>query len=73
VLNTEAIPEIDITAADMLSEFYDQLATRGITLCLARVKQDLYAQLKDTQLLDKIGVEHVFFTLHSAIEGFHQR
>jgi MFS superfamily sulfate permease-like transporter len=73
VLNTEAIPEIDITAADMLSEFWDQLAARGITLCLARVKQDLYAQLKDTQLLDKLGSGHIFFTLHSAIEAFHQR
>jgi high affinity sulfate transporter 1 len=73
VLNTEAIPEIDITAADMLSEFCDQLAVRGITLCLARVKQDLYTQLKDTQLLDKLGAKHVFLTLHSAIEAFHQR
>jgi high affinity sulfate transporter 1 len=73
VLNTEAIPEMDITAADMLSEFCDQLAARGITLCLARVKQDLYAQLKGTQLLDKIGTDHVFFTLHSAIEAFHRR
>jgi len=73
VLNTEAIPEIDITAADMLNEFYDQLAATGITLCLARVKQDLYAQLKGTQLLDKIGADHIFFTLHSAIEAFHRR
>jgi len=73
VLNTEAIPEVDITAVDMLSEFHDQLAARGITFCLARVKQDLYAQLKSTQLLDKMGADHVFFTLHSAIAAFHQR
>lgn len=73
VLNTEAMSEIDITAADMLSEFCDQLAARGVTLCLARVKQDLYTQLESTQLLNQVGPDHVFFTLHSAIEAFHQQ
>jgi sulfate permease, SulP family len=29
---------------DMLEELYDELATRGITFAMARVKQDLYAQ-----------------------------
>jgi hypothetical protein len=29
---------------DMLEELYDELAARGITFAMARVKQDLYAQ-----------------------------
>ncbi|PSN20380.1 sodium-independent anion transporter [filamentous cyanobacterium CCP5] len=73
VLNTEAIPEVDITAADMLSEFHDDLAAKGITFGLARVKQDLYAQLRGSQLLEKIGSDRVFFTLDSAIEAFRHR
>ncbi len=73
VLNAEAIAEIDITAADMLNELYDELAARGITFAMARVKQDLYAQLKRSGLLDRIGVNHIYFTLPTAIEGFHQR
>jgi sulfate permease, SulP family len=73
VLNTEAIVEIDITAADMLIELYDDLTERGITLALARVKQDLYAQLRRSGLLERIGTDHIYFTLPSAIEGFHQR
>ncbi|NJL49633.1 MAG: solute carrier 26 family protein [Leptolyngbyaceae cyanobacterium SM2_5_2] len=73
VLNVEAISEIDITAADMWLELYDELNARGIILALARVKQDLYAQLKRSGLLERIGPDHIYFTLPSAIEGFHQR
>lgn len=73
VINTEAMDEIDITAVDMLLDLYDQLQQRGITLAMARVKQDLYAQLTRSGLLDRVGPEHIFFTLPSAIEGFQQR
>jgi SulP family sulfate permease len=73
VLNAEAIAEIDITAVDMLLELYDNLSDRHITLAMARVKQDLYAQLRRSGLLERIGPEHIFFTLPSAIEGFQQR
>ncbi|WP_448571384.1 sodium-independent anion transporter [Trichothermofontia sp.] len=73
VLNAEAIAEIDITAADMLMEFHDELAARGITMALARVKQDLYAQLRKSGLLDTLGPDRIYFTLHSAIAGFEQR
>ncbi|NEP17768.1 MAG: STAS domain-containing protein, partial [Leptolyngbya sp. SIO4C1] len=70
VLNTEAIAEVDITAIDMLEEFYDELAARGIAFALVRVKQDLYAQLKRSGLLQKISPERVYFTIDSAIAGF---
>ncbi|WOB45600.1 solute carrier family 26 protein [Thermoleptolyngbya oregonensis NK1-22] len=73
VLNTEAIAEIDITAADMLSEFCDELASRHITFALARVKQDLYAQLRRSGLLEKIGTDRIYLTLHTAIAGFEGR
>ncbi|HZG39816.1 MAG TPA: STAS domain-containing protein, partial [Nodosilinea sp.] len=73
VINTEAMVEIDITAADMLIELYETLSKQGITLALARVKRDLYTQLQRSGLLELIGIEHVFFTLPSAIDGFHQR
>jgi sulfate permease, SulP family len=73
VLNTEAIVEIDITAMDMLEELYDQLATRGITFAMARVKQDLYAQLKRSPLLKKISKERIYLTLHTMMIGFKSR
>jgi high affinity sulfate transporter 1 len=73
VLNTEAIAEIDITAADMLEELRSELASRGIILAMARVKQDLYLQLESSGLLERIGPEHIYLTLHTAIAGFESR
>jgi sulfate permease, SulP family len=73
VLNTEAIVEIDITAMDMLEELVDELKVRGITFAMARVKQDLYAQLKRSQLLQKISEDRIYLTLHSMIIGFKSR
>jgi sulfate permease, SulP family len=73
VLNTEAIAEIDITAMDMLEELYDELAARGITFAMARVKQDLYAQLKRSPLLKKISEDRIYLTLHTMIIGFRFR
>ncbi|BAY37288.1 sulfate transporter [Nostoc sp. NIES-2111] len=73
LLNTEAIVEVDITAIDALTQLQSELASRGITFAMTRVKQDLYKQLKRSQLLDKIGVEHIYLTLHTAIAAFHAR
>ncbi len=70
VLNTEAIVEIDITAADVLEELIDELTAKGITFVMARVKRDLYAQLTRSQILTKLDKDHIYLTLHSAIAGF---
>ncbi|MEM8828151.1 MAG: solute carrier family 26 protein [Cyanobacteria bacterium P01_G01_bin.19] len=72
VLNMEANVEIDITAIDMLAELRDELATKNITFALARVKQDLYLDLKKAQFLDPIA-EHIYPTLKTAITGYESR
>jgi sulfate permease, SulP family len=72
-LNTEAIVEIDITAMDILEELHDELTARGITFVMARVKQDLYAQLKRSQILKKMNEQHIYLTLHSMITDFESR
>ena len=73
ILNTEAIVEIDITAADVLEELRRELASRNITVALARVKQDLYLQLKRAGLVESIGAHRIYPTLHTAIAAFHSR
>lgn len=70
VLNTEAIVEVDMTAIDALAEFHKELTAKGITFAMARVKQDLYAQLQRSGLLTNIGPDHIYPTLHTAIAGF---
>jgi SulP family sulfate permease len=70
VLNAEAIVEVDITAADALEALRGDLESRGIVFAMARVKQDLRDELAPTGLLDRIGEEHVFPTLPTAVSSY---
>ncbi len=70
LLNTEAVVDIDITAADALEDVRRQLADRNIVLALARLKQDLRNTLGPSGLLDRIGEDHIFATLPTAVDGF---
>lgn len=73
VLNMEANVEIDLTATDMLDELRDELASCDIVLALARVKHDLATYLDRAGLIERIGADHVFPTLPTALDGFHAR
>ena len=70
LLNTEAVVEVDITATDVLEDVRRRLADRGIVLALARLKQDLRDVLAPTGLLDRIGEDHLFVTLPTAVDAF---
>ncbi len=72
VLNMEANVEIDITAIDILEELRRELAARGIIFGMARVKQDLYSQLKRSGFINQIQPEYIFPTLPTAVAGFQQ-
>ena len=70
VLNAEAIVDIDITAVDALVQVHTDLSDRGIVFALARMKQDLRSDLARTDLLGRIGEDHIFPTLPTAVEAF---
>jgi SulP family sulfate permease len=70
VLNVEANTEIDVTAADALESLHHELDRRGVVVALARLKQDLRAQLARTPLLERIGEEHIFPTLPTAVAAY---
>ena len=73
LLNMEANVEIDLTATDMLDELRATLAVDGIVLALARVKRDLEVYLERTGFIARIGADHVFPTLPTALDGFRER
>ena len=73
VLNTVRLASLDITAVELLEELRSELAARGITLVMARVKQGLMAQLERAELLHKIGPEHIYPTVQAAIASFEAR
>lgn len=71
VLNTEAIVEVDLTAVDALETLRAELESRGVVTGLARLKHDLRVQLAPSGILDRIGEDHIFPTLPTAITAFH--
>ena len=70
LLNSEAIVELDLTAADALRDLTEDLEDRGIVFAMARVKQDLRAQLARGGLLGIIDEERMYPTLPTAVEAF---
>lgn len=70
LLNAEAIGEVDLTGADALETLRAELAAKGVVLALARLKQEPREVLQPSGLLDRIGAEHVFPTLPTALEGY---
>ncbi|MFM7170419.1 MAG: SulP family inorganic anion transporter [Cyanobium sp.] len=73
MLNGEAIVEIDSTAADMLLELQEELAERGVRLALTRVKRELHAQLEACGLVARVGAEHVYATIPTAVAAYLQQ
>ena len=73
LLNMEANVEIDLTALDMLEDLRAELTSDEIVLALARVKQDLAVYLDRAGLASRIGADHIFFTLPTALEAFRRR
>jgi SulP family sulfate permease len=73
LLNAEANVEVDLTALNALDQLRTELERRGIVFAMARVKQDLRDWLRAADLLDKIGEDHIFPTLPTAVEAYRDR
>lgn len=72
LLNAEAIIDLDVTAAEKLGELIRELRQQGVTLTIARAKQELIANLDRVGLVEQIGGEHFYPTLPTAIATFQQ-
>ncbi|MEU5634203.1 SulP family inorganic anion transporter [Streptomyces rishiriensis] len=70
LLNAEANVEVDITALDAVDALRRELARRGVVFALARVKQDLWDDLRAYGLTDSVGEEMVFPTLPTAVASY---
>ena len=73
LLNMEANVEIDLTACDMLHDLCEDLEARGITLTMARVKQDLLRFLRRCGISERVGEDRMYPTLPTALEAFESR
>jgi high affinity sulfate transporter 1 len=73
VVNAEANVEVDLTALDVLDQLRQELNRRGIEFGMARVTWHLREALDAAGLLDKIGKDHIFMTLPTAVEAYRKR
>jgi len=72
ILDAEAIPDIDTTAADTLKDIHQVLHEKGITLGVARANQRLRVTMKLTGLEDLIGVSNFYPSVRTAVEAFRE-
>jgi high affinity sulfate transporter 1 len=70
VVAAEPVTDIDITAADALSELDDELQRAGIELCFAEMKGPVKDRLRQYGLFTKLGDELFFRTIGQAVDGY---
>ena len=70
VLNAEANVQPDFTAMDALEELRQELEERDVVFAMARVKQELYDDLRTCGFIDRLGAERVFPTLPTAVQAY---
>jgi sulfate permease, SulP family len=73
VFDMQAVWEIDVTAAEMLSRLVDELQQKGITFAIARAKRPLREKLERIGLKEKFSEKTYFSSVHMAVEVFQRR
>jgi high affinity sulfate transporter 1 len=72
VIDAEAIPNIDYSAARILRDVQTYLRSCGVRLSLARVSPSLQADLIRHRLINVIGRDFIFPRIHDALSAFHR-
>jgi SulP family sulfate permease len=70
LLNAEANVEVDLTALDVLEDLRRELMERGIVVALARVKQELRDDLDAVGFTQRLGPDHIYMTLPTAVAAY---
>jgi SulP family sulfate permease len=70
VVDAEAITHLDYSAARVLREVHQELASRGVVLAFARVRAELEADMDRHQVTEAIGKARIYRRLHDARAEF---
>ena len=73
IVDLDANDDLDITSAEHLTKLQSELAASGIQLCLAHVHDPAREMMHETGLLERVGAEHVFVNLDTAVKWAEQR
>jgi len=69
VLDADAISHADATGLDALLDVTNDLRRDEITLVIARLRTRMEEELEDAGALEAIGREHLYPTVHAAVEA----
>jgi len=67
VVDAGAITNVDYSAARVLSVLHNDLTRNGVTVALVHAQASMLVDLERHRLIDVIGRQHVFGTLHEAL------
>ena len=70
VFDLSAVPDLEYTALQRLSEFEQTLQTAGISLWLAALNPQVLSVIRRSPLGAKLGQERLFFNLEQAVNHF---
>ncbi|MBN1460238.1 MAG: SulP family inorganic anion transporter, partial [Armatimonadetes bacterium] len=73
LLDAEMMSAIDATAASMLEDLQSELASRGITLAVARPSRQLREIMEASGLDREIGRTHIFANVKAGFDAFRRR
>lgn len=73
MINAESITYMDNTAIETLHTLHRELAERGVTLTMARVKAPVRRILKKTGTTDLLGQENFFPTVRTGVRAYRER
>jgi SulP family sulfate permease len=73
LLDAEAIPDIDTTAADTLKELHQELQENGTVLAIARANKPLRETMRLTGLENLIGVNNFYPSVRIGVEACQDR
>ena len=69
VFDAEGLSHVDATGVDFLTDLIASLREEDITFVFARLKSPMVEHLTEAGVLELIGDEHVYPTVHAAVAG----
>jgi MFS superfamily sulfate permease-like transporter len=70
LVDFESVTEVDATAIITIKELNEELERAGIGLRLARVRTRVLDIMRTTDLVEIIGSEHIYDSVHTGVEAF---
>ena len=67
VLEMSPVSHVDTSALHILEDMYETYLARGQQLCFVNPNLKVMQRMVDSAFADKVGREHIFVSLHDAV------